>query len=173
MSATITETYQQMKARHEREVNEILRKPSFFAAFSDEQFRDGLDAYLAAGYDKADLRRGPAGTFAHKDTWAEYRRWSDGRDAEIADAMRDHEFAVSAFYGEMCNVEYAYNYDGFEDVVERFDYKVGDWEYDEDGTSHRAVTHRVTGEPMSSDLAAAFNDALAKYHKACDENGWW
>ena len=148
----MAENYTQMKARHERESNAIACKPRMFCAFSDEQFEEGLAEYLAAGYDEADLRKGPIGWFGHKDAFDEWDALLRHHAQEVKEAMADHDFAVGAYYYEACNHEYGINWDADEDTLACFGYE---------NRSGLDATQR-----------AYYEEAIRKYWHDAEEGCW-
>jgi hypothetical protein len=114
----MNELYTQMKNRHQREVNAL---PLMFA-YSKDQFDEGCRK-LGVTDPKTDLyKTGDNGTFYRKadsklilDT---FRRL----DAEMTEAMKDEDFAVSAFEYEAGNHEFHINLDPHFDMGDFFGY---------------------------------------------------
>lgn len=167
----ITETYDQMRARHQRSADEIMRGPRCFFAFSNEQFDRGLNAYIEAGYLESDLRKGPAGMFAHHDVFVELAKGKGKSNSdELREAMEDHDFFVGAIVSEMCNHEYAINcyqrnwdtLNVFADDELEYDYEGGDWDLD----------FYFDQLGWGRDKRAWYMEAKEEYYRLCKENDW-
>ena len=160
--------YKTMRKEFEDRLHAAMDTPELFYAFSNEQFDDGVRRAREAGYDGT-FCIGPAGMFGSKAVMDELVRLTREHRLELLKAMEDPAFAVPAFKHEMWNHEYAYNWDGFEDVMECFNYELGPEEEHEDGTVTRKVTHMVTHEAMSPSVIESFNKARSEYYAECGE----
>lgn len=100
-TTTAPETYRELRARHQREFNDF----PFFAAFNQEQFEEGMRKLGVT--DTADLyKMGNLGCFYRKTDSARLREMLDRQTREMDAAMRNEDFAVSAFLEELANHEF-------------------------------------------------------------------
>lgn len=156
---TATETYQEMRARFQREFDDF----PFMFAYSNEQF----DRALAdRGWKESELVRIMPGGFIRKQDARRLREMTDAHDRELRERMTERDFAVSAFICEMANHEYHLDsWQGNWDVVSCF----GDAEYvvDKDGPTYLA---EMGYDKTTQD---AYRDARRRYYQLCDEKGWW
>lgn len=83
---------------------------------------------------------------------------------ELPELMKDYDFAYDAFFYEICNHEYIYNWEGDFDVLDCF-YNI---EYAE-GKTWRDYLHEVGAR---EDTIRAFGDALRKYTKDMEDMGY-
>lgn len=159
MSATATETYQEMRARFQRDFDEF----PFLFAYSNEQFDQAL---AERGWKESELVRVMPGGFIRKQDAKRLREMTDNHDRELRERMTDHDFAVDAFIFEMGNHEY------------HLDTWQGDW----DVCSMFGNAEYVTGKDGPAYLAEmgygqvtqdAYRDARRRYYQLCDERGWW
>lgn len=110
----MSETYLEMKERHQKEVNDF---PMAFA-FNREQGEEALKK-LNAKADECISILG-MGDIIRKSDVPKYRDMCDRHYNELKEAMKDKTFAEDAFLYEMNNHEYAINWDGDADVLECF-----------------------------------------------------
>ncbi len=158
------ETYYEMKNRHRHGYDEILNGPKCFFAFSNEQFDEGLAAYLEAGYEKSDLRKGPAGMFAHHDVFDELLNGSGKRQSnELRAAMEDHDFFIDAIVSEMCDHEYAINGQGNWDVLNVFSDDELEYDYE---NSDDDLDFYFDQMGWGSDKRRWYLEAILKYKAA-------
>ena len=156
---TSTETYQEMRARFQRDFDDF----PFLFAYSNEQFDRAL---AERGWSEADLIRIMPGGFIHKQDARRLRKMTDDHDRELHERMAERDFAVQAFIFEMGNHEYHLDtWQGDWDVCSMF----GDAEYvvDKDGPAYLA--EMGYGE-ITQD---AYRDARRHYYQLCDENSRW
>lgn len=158
-TATTTETYQQMRARFQREFDEF----PFLFAFSDEQFDSAL---AERGWKESQLVRVMPGGFVQRNDLKRLHSMINSHDCELRAAMTDYDFAYRAFLDEMSNHEYHLDtWQADWDVCSCF----GDAEYivDKDGPAYLA-------EMGYADVTQrAYRDARRRFYQLCDENGWW
>ena len=114
----IKETYRQMSARHQKEVNEF----PFLFAFNKQQFEEGCKK-LGVTDPKAELYalRGSGGFYRKTDA-ARLHEMTKRHNDEMDAAMLDEEFAVGAFCYEAGNHEYQINMDPDFDMANCFGY---------------------------------------------------
>lgn len=111
------ETYLELKARHEKESNAL---PLMFA-FSRKQFDDGCRKLGVTDPAKELYKLGGDGFYRKSDSkliWDTWRR----HDAEMTEAMKVEEFAVSAYEYEAGNHEFHINLDPHFDMANCFGY---------------------------------------------------
>lgn len=111
------ETYTEMKKRHQDEVNAL---PLMFA-FSDKQFEEGCKK-LGVTDPAKELYRLGMGSFYRKTDSKLIHETFDRHDEEMNEAMKNEDFAVSAFEYEAGNHEYHINLDPDYDMANCFGY---------------------------------------------------
>lgn len=150
------ETYAEMKARHQRAVNEL---PVYFA-FSEEQLIKALDEMGASKDDKA-VPIGNGGYCLMRNVPI-IRETFERHDREVFDAMHDPDFAYDAILCEMKNHEYIINWQGDWDVCQCF----GRCEY---GDEKGGLTYlRELGYP--DETLRAYERASRDYYRLYDED---
>lgn len=148
------ETYQELKARHEKEVNAL---PLGFA-FSEEQFEE-MKLKLSVKENSELYRLGNTGGFYRKvdselihNTFK--RHAEERRRAIFTESGINAEYVQSMFYYEMCNHEFGINWDGKADVLSACD---------------------LNEKQLNSipELKQAWNAAKKQYDAAAEKNGWF
>ena len=110
--------YQEFKKQRQEAYNALPVK----YAFSNEQFKEMLEEW---GLTEKDIKKicklGNTGGFYLKSDAPKIRAWFEASsDDKLDKLMQDEEFAVGAYYYEMCNHEYGINMDGDWDVLRCF-----------------------------------------------------
>lgn len=143
---------------------EEYNKLPIYWAFSDEQFKRTCEEN---NFTEDDLVQPSwlCGGFCRKSDVKMIADFFNQPD-ELPDLMADHDFAVDAFYEEMCNHEYGINYQADWDVCNCF--LPNEPEYHEYYSYHEYLT--AAGHP---DWVPAYEEALKKYRKAAEENDWF
>lgn len=109
-------TYQEYKDRRQQEYNAL---PVFYA-FSNEQFEKCMKEHgVEKPYKGKVYRLGNTGGFYLKEN-ADVIRHFFNRPSELPELMKDPAWAEDAFYEEMCNHEYAINWQADWDVCSCF-----------------------------------------------------
>ena len=143
------ETYVEMKARHQKDVNEF----PFFFAFSNKQFDEGMRRF---GLDPSDTDKiyklGNTGGFYKRTDSNRLKEMFDRHDREMQEAMNNDEFVQEMFEYEMGNHEYQITYDN-EEVVEACGLDINEF---------------YENERMNR----LFAKAKKNYLKLCEENNW-
>lgn len=111
-------TYQEFKKQRQEAYNTLPIK----YAFSNEQFKEMLEEW---GLTEKDIKKicklGNTGGFYLKSDAPKIRAWFEANsDDKLDKLMQDEEFAIGAYYYEMCNYEYGINMDGDWDVLRCF-----------------------------------------------------
>lgn len=160
--------YETMRKEFEARFHAVTATPEVFYAFSNEQFAKHVQEARDAGItDKFCI--GPCGMFGTERAMDELVRLTKEHRLELLEAMEDPAFAIPAFKREMWNHEYVYNWQGFEDVMECFNYELGPEVEHEDGSVTRKITHIVTGDVISPSVIESFNKARSEYYAECNE----
>lgn len=107
--------YLEMRERHQRDVNNF---PIAFA-FSVDQLKEALEKINAKSIEECCTIHN-CGDIIRKCDVKRYKQMSMDHAKELNEAMKDPEFAKSAFRYEMDNHEYAINWDGDSDVLNCF-----------------------------------------------------
>jgi len=152
-------TYKEYTEMKQKEVNEL---PLHFA-FSQEQLNQELEKMGCTRDDIVGL--GFAGAFVHKKDKEAVLAYFSKKDP-ITDLMQNEEFAVEAFYYEMCNHEYAINWQADWDVCACFCEK--DPEYAEEKTYVEYLK-----EDGKENLIPFYRKAKEKYMHDANENEWF
>ena len=121
-------TYKEMRKKHQDFFNEFSKK-HIICAFTDERLMEQLEEKNLKLEDICSA--GVAGVFVPKDKVDDYLAVHKKIRDEEREAMKDDEFAVSAFVYEMFNHEYCINYQGDYDVLGCLGYKEEDLAKDE------------------------------------------
>lgn len=98
-------TYREMRAEQQARVNDFLSEYAFFA-FSDDQFRAGVDKLQTD-----DLVKIPGGGFVRKDKKDDFIALMDRHAQELREALEDPETAYQAFVAEIADHECGYTGD--------------------------------------------------------------
>ena len=148
------ETYQELKARHEKELNSL---PLGFA-FSGEQFEE-MKLKLGVKENNELYRIGNTGGFYRKVDSAlihgTFKRHEEERQKAIfTESGINADYVQSMFYYEMCNHEFAINGDGQFEVL---------------------GACGMTEEQLNSnpELKQAWDAAKKQYYAAAEKNGWF
>ncbi|WP_270361724.1 DUF7659 family protein [Eubacterium ramulus] len=107
--------YLEMRERHQRDVNNF---PIAFA-FNEKQLNEALEKLSVKSIDECCTVHN-CGDIIRKRDFKAYKDMSMNHVKELNEAMKDPEFAKSAFRYEMDNHEYAINWDGDSDVLNCF-----------------------------------------------------
>ena len=105
------EMYQALKKRQQKEFSEF----PFFAAFSNEQFADGMRKLGVT--DESELYRGVGGVFYRKTDASKLHEMMRRFDDELKEAYKDDAFLYDAMFYELANHEYCITLDS-EDALE-------------------------------------------------------
>lgn len=91
-------------------------------AFNKEQFKKIMNEWGLTENDTDKIYKiGNTGGFYLKKCSPEFRAWFEANsDDKLDKLMQDENFAVEAYYYEMCNHEYGINMDGDWDVLQCF-----------------------------------------------------
>lgn len=154
--------YREYKKQRQDEFDNL---PIFFA-FGREQFKKAMEerGLTENDVDKIyQLGSGFGGYYLKKD--AQVIRDFYNKPDKLSELMKDHDFAVDAFYDELWNHEYEYNvYQGDWDVCSCF----GSCEY---GSSKDYRDYlKELGYP--EECAKWYAEAKKKYYKVLDERGF-
>jgi len=155
-------TYEEYRQKKHIEVNDL---PIFFA-FSDDQFKKAMEERGLTINDTDKVYRLPisGGFYLRKD--ADIIRAFFSKEDELSALMKDKEFAEEAYYYEMCNHEYAINWQGDWDVCSVFSDIELEYSDNYDYTDYLKMAGLEETIPF-------FQNAKKKYHKACEENDWF
>lgn len=153
-------TYKEYREARQQEFNDL---PIMFA-FNMEQFAEGMEKLGLTVDDQDKVCSIGAGGFMRKDDLPLLRAWS-GED-KLDDLMADYEFAKDAIYYEMCNHEYAINWQADWDVMSCF----GNVKYTDDADDLRQYQDSLQ---WSETQRRAYADARREYFKAAEENEWF
>ena len=107
--------YLEMRERHLRDVNNF---PIAFA-FNEKQLNEALEKLSVKSIDECCTVHN-CGVIIRKRDFKAYKDMAINHEKELNEAMKDPEFAKSAFRYEMDNHEYAINWDGDSDVLSCF-----------------------------------------------------
>lgn len=153
------ETYLEMKARHEKEVNAF----PFMFAFSNKQFEEGCKK-LGVTDPKAELfaLRGTGGFYRKTDA-ARLHEMTKRHNDEMDAAMLNEEFAVNAYCYEASNHEYQINLDPEFDMANCFGYPF-------DRVNDRIAWEKV---PNGETLARYYAKGIKKHMDWVREHDAW
>ena len=144
--------YQEFKKQRQEAYNALPVK----YAFSNEQFKEMMEEWGLTEKDTDKIYKlGNTGGFYLKSDAPKIRAWmNDDSDEQLEKLMQDEEFAVGAYYYEMCNHEFGINWDGKADVLSACD---------------------LNEKQLNSipELKQAWNAAKKQYDTAAEKNGWF
>lgn len=153
-------TYQEYRDQEQKEFNEL---PIFFA-FSNKQFKDAMEARGLTEHDTDKIYKlgGSGGFYLRTDAPVIRAFFEKHRtDKTLAELMKDHDFAVSAFRYEMDNHEYAINYQGDWDVCNCFSKR--ELEFEE----YKSYKEYLT-EAGLAELIPCYEEARRSHFKASE-----
>jgi len=152
--------YEEWKDQRQSEFNAL---PLFFA-FSDWQFKAEMEKRGLTENDTDKVYSiGTCGFYLRSDA-DKIRAWAEKPD-DLPELMKDHDFAVSAFYYEMCNHEYGINMQGDWDVCQCF----GDCEYKDSKEGGDYLKELGYGD----EVCACYKEAKKKYWEDAIEHEWF
>lgn len=154
-------TYQEYRASAQKQFDEL----PIFWAFSNEQFKKALEERGVSMDERGAVCRLPfnGGFYLKRD--AEIIKAYVNREDPLKKLMGSEQFAEEAFYYELCNHEYAINYQGDYDVCSCF----GNCEYEE----YKAFSHYLKEMGYSDKVVGAYRKAKQRYFKDAEENEWF
>lgn len=152
--------YEEWKSIRQSEFNNL---PIFYA-FSDRQFKAAMEKRGLTENDTDQIYAlGLGGYYLKKDADA-IRDWFN-KPNELPELMKDFDFAVGAFYYEMCNHEYGINWQRDWDVCQCF----GDCEYGDGKYGREYLKEMGYGD----DVCKAYEFAKRKYYREAEKNEWF
>ena len=152
--------YREYKEAKQKSVNEL----PIFWAFSNEQFKEGMEARGLTVDDTDQIYAlGAGGYYLRKD--ADVIRAFFMKKDGLRKMMRAPVFAEEAFYDEMCNHEYGINWQADWDVCRCF----GNPEYREDAGYEEYLKEMR----YSKKVAEAYKTARRRYFKDAAANEWF
>ena len=99
--------YHQLKAKHQKDYNELSKTQGVFYAFSDNQFKEGLEKLgLTEETAKGKITSIGGGGFMLSDKVQLIVDYSEKTYEEMQEAYKDDEFLLEALTYELCNHEY-------------------------------------------------------------------
>lgn len=161
-------TYEQYRSRHQDDFNKL----PIFWAFGREQFEKAL-AERGIKPEEASERVVSVGSggLCLKEDVPIIKAWMNQPD-ELAELMKDYTFAEDAIYYEMCNHEYAINWQRNWDVLNCF--AASELEYYEDDMGEaEAIAAYMDDLGWNEDTRRAFMDARRRYMRDASENEWF
>lgn len=153
-------TYQEYTTQRQQEFNKL---PIFFA-FSNDQFREGMEKLGLTENDTDKIYKLGMGGFYRKADAHLVRAWVEAD--RIDELMKDYEFCKSAVYYEMCNHEYSINWQADFDVMSCFakiDYY--------DGLDELQNYWEQAG--WNEEQCKAYLAARREYYRQAEENDWF
>jgi hypothetical protein len=163
--------YKEWKDARQNEFNAL----PLFWAFGREQFKKAMEERGLTENDTDKLYRlGDSGAMYLKSDADKINAYFKAQEQKpkLADLMRDYDFAKDAIYYEMCNHEYAINYQRNWDVCNCF----ADEElpyYGDDYYGKDELNRYFDIMNWGDETRRAWKDAKAQYYKHAEENGWF
>ena len=155
-------TYKEYKDKHQTEFNSL---PIFYA-FSDSQFIEALrERGLTLEQKDQVTRLSQLGAFCLKKDLPVIKEWLAKPD-ELAELMKDPDFAFDAFYYEMANHEYHINWEGDWDVLNCFGH-IPSSDPDE------SLGHYFDLCGFEPQTRAAYSKARRQFLLDADSNDWY
>ena len=159
-------TYREWKDARQKSVNDL---PLIFA-FSNKQFEEALEKRGLTWETAGKIYSiGAGGYYLEKDK-AVIEAFFDKRD-DLPELMKDYDFAVDAFYYEMCNHEYGINWQRNWDVLSCFAEKELKY-YEDDYGEGEAITKYFDDMGLENSTRMAYAEARRRYFKTARENNW-
>lgn len=154
-------TYKEYRDAEQKAANDL---PLFFA-FSRDQFRAEMEKRGLTEHDTDQIYPfGNTGGYYLRSDAPIIHEWLNRKD-KLPALMENFDFAVDAFFYEMCNHEYGINWQGDWDVCRCFGDPV--WSEEKAGADYlREMGYTDT-------TIKAYAAAAKKYHKAAYENEWF
>lgn len=147
------ETYKELKARQQAEINAF---PLGFA-FSDEQFEKMLEKWGLTTESPEDLKKIAsigAGGYIRKSDIPAFNSMIERHKKEEKEFQKNKESLIDQIFYEMCNHEFAINWQGVEEVC---------------------AACRKTPKDLEKDdfFAECWEKARKKYYKMANKNNWF
>jgi len=154
--------YQEYREKRQKEFDEL---PIFYA-FNDKQFEEALAERGLTLNNLDQLYKLPAGGFYLKKDHEKIKAFFEQPD-QLPELMKNFDFAESAFYYEMCNHEYIYNWEADYDVISCF----AKITYTGDTSDHERRDY-FEQAGWGPETIKAYRAALVRYAADCEKYGW-
>lgn len=159
-----TKLYTDFVNASQHDYEQLFSKYGFYA-FNDKQFKRGEDELRERGYADYSLTSIGYGGFVMSDHVDEIIEVAKARKRRLRASMENREFAIGAFYYEMCNHEYAINTQAAWDVCSCF----GDVDYVDGGNGAYYLTQLGYGR----NVVRSYRLARESYMRDAIENDWF
>lgn len=159
-----TKPYTDFTQANQAEFNRIHDEYGF-SAFSPKQIVEGLEKLESRGYSDSEITYLGYGFYMVQDHVQEYEKFNKACRVRLREMMSDYNFALGAFYYEMCNHEYGINLQGAWDVCSVF----GNVKFSEGATGLDYLKQLGYG----GETARAFKRARLAYYADAEENEWF
>ena len=153
-------TYQEYTKQRQDEFNAL----PIFWAFSNEQFKKGMESLGLTVDDTDKIYKMQGGGFYRKSDSPLIKAWID--NDKLDELMADYEFAKDAIYYEMCNHEYGINWQADWDVMSCF----GCVKYTD---APDDLNQYWDALQWSNVQRKAYLDARREYFRQAEENDWF
>lgn len=105
---TIKQNYRALKRKHQQSLENF---EGIFYAFSEKQFKEGLEKLSLSEGDESKLLKLGTGSFILKDRASDFEKLMLSNERELKESLKNEKFLLNALRYELSNHEYSYTGD--------------------------------------------------------------
>ena len=105
---TIKQNYRALKRKHQQSLENF---EGIFYAFSEKQFKEGLEKLNLSEGDENKILKLGTGSFIFKERASDFEKLLLSNEKELKESLKDEKFLLNALHYELSNHEYCYTGD--------------------------------------------------------------